>query len=500
MKKTLLLLLITVKCCLLYAQTAPTMEWQKVTATIGFHTRTNDITQTSDGGYISIGQTNTVPGSNYDCVINKIDANGNPVWSKTIGGSSVDYGRKIIKLADGNFMIIGATKSTDGDMAGHYDTEKMWAFKMDETGNFIWKKFYFGEGLYDILPVADGYILLGGVLSGGFSDIRVNKITLNGDLVWSKTYGGTADEVGARIGRTPDNNYIIFADTRSNDGTVTNNHGGQDIWILKLDPSGNLLSQKTYGGSGWEYASDFVKDTDGYVFWGQTGSMDGDLAGIATDADNDFWIFKTDFDGNIIWQKKIGSENMESRNWSKIIKSTDNNYIALGVVWNGNKTVYESGYHGASDIWLVKFDRLGNILWKRCWGGSFYDDAVNFVQNTDGSLVVAGSTRSVNGDLVGSGKNTEWEDGWIFKLYPEAVLSTHEIESKQVNIYPNPASDFVNIETNTKIENIEIFTSTGQFLKRSKESKIDISSFTKGVYVFKLQTSEGIKTYKIIKK
>ncbi|MCT2562580.1 T9SS type A sorting domain-containing protein [Chryseobacterium herbae] len=497
MKKILLLLFI-VSYYLSLAQTAPLMEWQKVIMT-GLHDRINDIVQTSDGGYISLAQTNTVPGSSFKCAISKIDANGNPVWNKTIGGSGKDFGKKIIKLADGNFILIGTTSSTDGDMSGHYSSEKMWVFKMDSLGNFIWKKFYNGEGINDILPVPDGYILLGNVLNAGFLDIRITKITGDGNLVWTKTYGGNADDMGVKIDFTPDSNYMVFAQTRSNNGTVTNNHGEQDAWVIQLDTSGNLLSQKTYGGSSWEYATDFFKDVDGYVFWGQASSLDGDLTGVAVDDDSDYWIFKTDFAGNILWQKKIGSDYAEYYNWGKIIKSTDNNYIAMGLVWNGYKTVYGSGHHGASDIWLMKFDTSGNILWKKCWGGSTYDYALNFIQNSDGSIVIAGSTNSQNGDLVGSGKNTGGEDTWIFKLYPETFLSTNETKESPMNIFPNPTSDFVHIETNKKIENINIFTLAGQFVKSSKEKRVDISSLTKGVYVFKVQTSEGTKTYKIIK-
>lgn len=500
MKKKLLFLLI-VFYHLSFAQIAPLMEWQKVIMT-GFDDRINDIIQTSDGGYISLAQTNTAPGYSYKCAISKIDYNGNPVWNKTIGGSGRDFGKKIIRLSDGNFIIIGSTTSTDGDMSGHASSEKMWVFKMDNSGNFIWKKFYSGEWLNDILPITDGYILLGGVVNtSDISDIRIHKITLDGNLVWTKTYGGDADDNGVRINFTPDNNYIIFAQTRSNNGAVTNNHGQQDAWVMKLDTSGNLLSQKTYGGTNWEYATDFFKDTDGYVFWGQTSSMDGDLAGVAVDSDSDYWMFKTDFNGNILWQKKIGSNYSEYYNWGKIIKSTDNNYIALGLVWNGNKTVYGSGYHSASDIWLVKFDTSGNIIWKKCWGGSSYDYAMNFIQNNDGSIVIAGSTNSQDGDLTGSGKNTAKEDTWIFKLFPEAVLSINEINNDNtlINIFPNPASDYINIETDKKIENVEIFTITGQLIKSSKEKKVDVSSLTKGTYIIKIHTSEGTRTYKIIK-
>lgn len=482
-----------------FAQNAPSMQWQKVVMT-GLNDRINDIVQTADGGYISIGQTNTYPGSSFDCAISKIDVNGNPVWSKTVGGTGNDFGKKIIKLADGNFIIVGATSSTDGDMTGHYSTEKMWAFKMDNTGNFIWKKFYTGEGINDILPISDGFILVGGVTVSGFTDIRINKISLDGNLIWTKTYGGSADDAGVKIDLTPENNFIIFAQTRSNNGNISNNHGQQDAWVLTIDNAGNLLSQKTYGGSAWDYATDFFKDVDGYVFWGQTASMDGDLTGVAVDDDSDYWIFKTDFSGNILWQKKIGSTFAEYYNWGKIIKSTDNNYIAMGLVWNGYKTVAGSGYHGASDIWLLKFDTLGNILWKKCWGGSTYDYALNFIQNNDGSIVIAGGTNSQDGDLLGSGKNTGNEDTWIFKLAPEFLSVNEKNDQIIASVFPNPTADFVNIETNNKIQNIEVYNSSGQLLMNSTKTKVDLTSFINGVYFIKVKTSEGEKIHKVIKK
>lgn len=385
-------------------------------------------------------------------------------------------------------------------MTGHGSNEKMWVFKMDNQGNFIWKKFYNGEGLNDILPVADGYILAGNSMNSGFLDVRIHKITFDGILVWTKTYGGSADDAAVRVEATPDNNLIVFAHTRSDNGNITGNHGQQDIWILRLDASGNLLSQRTYGGSGWEYAVDFLKDTDGYVFWGTTGSMDGDLTGTAIDSESDYWIAKMDFSGTIVWQKKVGSNNYEYYDWGKIIKSADNSYITLGLVWGGFKTVSGSNFHGASDIWMVKYDTSGNIIWKRCWGGSTYDYAMNFIQDAAGSLVVVGGTNSQNGDLAGSGKNTGGEDPWIFKLFPENFLSMEELEQHDdtLKIYPNPVSDFIYVDT--KISKIEIFSADGRLVKSSEERKIDVSKFAAGIYVLKVQTAEKVRAYKIMKK
>ena len=198
----------------------------------------------------------------------------------------------------------------------------------------------------------------------------------------------------------------------------------------------------------------------------------------------------------------MGSNSFEYYNWGKVIKSTDNNYIALGLVWGGSKTVFGSNFHGASDIWMVKFDTSGNIIWKRCWGGSTYDYAMTFIQNSDGSLVIAGGTNSQDGDLLGSGKNTGGEDTWIFKLFPDDFLSVNDFNDNDregLKIYPNPTSDLVYIDTNTKIEKIEIFTLNGQLVKSSNERIIDLKTFATGVYLLKIKTPKGIKIHKIIK-
>lgn len=484
---------------LCFAQSPPTIQWQKVPLT-GLHDRATDITSSGDGGYLYIGVDNMDPSSLPNCTLTKIDAFGNQIWTKTIGGSQFDYGRRIYKLSDGNFMIIGNTTSIDGDMVGHTVNEKIWMFKVDISGNIIMKKFYNGESCNEMLELTDGYVLTGGKIQSGNMDVLVLKTSLNGAVVWSKTFGGTSEDIGYKTIATPTNNLLVFSQTLSNDGNITQNHGTQDVWLLELDAMGNLNWQKTIGGTSYEYARDVIAESDGYVFWGKTASSDGDLTGLTPHSQGDAWLFKTDFNGNIIWQKTYGSNYGENIEEARLLKTIDNNYIAIVQTGNGGGDVVGSNYHGSTDIWMLKFDLLGNIIWKRCWGGNSFERSMSFLQNTDGSILVVGSTQSQNGDLIGSGKNTANQDVWIFKLNSE-VLAIEELHgaSQKIDIYPNPTSEIINIKSPFKILKTEVYNITGQLQDICYMNTLNISKYPTGIYILKVYTDKNVSTFKVLK-
>ncbi|MCJ7934651.1 MAG: T9SS type A sorting domain-containing protein [Chryseobacterium sp.] len=478
----------------------PTLLWQKVMLT-GNNDRVVDIVETSDSGYIVIGSTDTSPGALPDCRVTRFDSNGNIVWDKTFGGTGREFCGKIIKTNDGNYLIMGSSTSTNGTVGPHPDTNLIWVYKIDGAGNLLWTKNYNGKYATKALLVSDGYVLVGIATVSNSSDVRVFKISFDGTLIWTKSYGGSGDDEGVSIVPTPDNGYMVYGQTYSNNGIISGNHGQLDGWIIKLDAAGNLLWNKTMGGSGFEYAIDSLRLDDGYVFWGTTSSMDGDLAGTAVDNDADFWIFKTDFNGNIIWQKKIGSNYYENYSFGGIRKTSDNNLLVVGTVSNGNKTVYESGYHGASDIWFLKFDQSGNMLWKKCYGGGSYDTSGGFIEDSNGNIVFVGGTNSVDGDLAGSGKTTANEDSWTVKLNLETYLSTRDkdLGNAAIRIYPNPAKDHIAIISPAQVLEIKVLTSAGQFLFKTDQSDIDISHLKKGVYYLQIQTNSGIIHGKFLK-
>ncbi len=283
-------------------------------------------------------------------------------WQKAMGGSGDDYGYHCEQTSDGGYITCGISTNANGDITENNGMTDFWVVKLDPAG-FI---------------------------------------------QWSKSYGSPGTDVAYSIKQTADNGYILtgFADTLGGDITV--NYGSQDIWILKLDAAGTLLWQKSYGGSSSENASDIEQTTDlGYIVAGTTYSNDIDVSG--NHGNSDFWIFKLDAVGTILWQKCFGGTANDKA--KSIQQTTDGGYIVAGQTDSNNGNV--SGNHGGIDYWVVKLDVSGNIQWKRCVGGSDHEVATSIVQTNDGGYAVAGHSRSNDGDAT---DNYGANDYWIVKL------------------------------------------------------------------------------------
>jgi hypothetical protein len=225
---------------------------------------------------------------------------------------------------------------------------------------------------------------------------------------WQKALGGTASDVAYCIKQTTDGGYIVAGYTQSNNGDVTGNHGGEDIWVIKLSATGTIEWQKTLGGTQYDEASSIQQTTDGgYIIAGLTGSNNGDVTGYH--GSNDYWIVKLFATGTIQWQKTIGGTSIDFA--QSIQQTTDGGYIVAGYTYSNNGDV--TGNHSDADYWVVKLSPTGTIQWQKTLGGTGREQANSIQQTTDGGYIVAGYTNSNNGDVTG---NHGGYDYWVVKL------------------------------------------------------------------------------------
>ncbi|HVX28150.1 MAG TPA: T9SS type A sorting domain-containing protein, partial [Parafilimonas sp.] len=218
--------------------------------------------------------------------------------------------------------------------------------------------------------------------------------------------------------------------TYSNDGDVTGNHGNDDYWLVKLDATGNMLWQKTLGGSGQDNASSIQQTVDGgYIISGYSYSNNGDVTGNHGNAD--YWIVKTDALGNIQWQKSLGGSNLDFA--VRINETSDGGYIVAGTSYSSNGDIISN--HGNADYWIVKLNTVGSIEWQKALGGSNYDETYSILQTSDEGYIVAGRTRSNNYNVTG---NHGDEDFWIVKLSPETLGTNISLYPYKIvaNCYP----------------------------------------------------------------
>ena len=257
--------------------------------------RANCIQPTSDGGFILAGYTTSNNGAvsgNHspgvaDIWLVKMDANRVIQWQKCYGGSGADTAYTVLPTPDNGFVVAGVSASANGDLTGNNGLSDGWVFKINSTGNFVWQK-NIGSGGHEafrsiVINSDSSYTLTGyttspSVLSNGLkgrSDIWTIKIAgNNGSVIWSKGYGGSLDEQGFSIQRTPGNGYLVAGYTDSPDGDVTNKSGASDAWLLNLDSEGSLLWQKTAGGNRSDVATTaFYSSENEYVATGFTGPL-----------------------------------------------------------------------------------------------------------------------------------------------------------------------------------------------------------------------------------
>lgn len=354
-------------------------KWQKAYGGAGVDSASN-IKLTGDGGYIIAGYSTSYGTGNNEALALKLHADGTVDWQKTYSGAGNNSFTAMEQTTDGGYIAAGMSNSSG---AGSYDG---WVVKLGPDGSISWQK-TLGRGNWDgfssIQQTADGGYIAAGYttpqpLTPG-TDAWVVKLNADGTVAWQKTYGGTGSEYANSIQQTGDGGYI-FAGNTSSFGT-----NGTDAWVVKLNADGTIAWQKTYGGTRSDQANSIQQTGDGgYIFAGTTTSLGTGFSDYA-------WVVKLNADGSVAWQKAYGGMVQEYAN--SIRQTGDGGYIFAG------RSYYEA--------WIVKLISDGSIAWQKTYGGTGYDSVNAVLQTGDGGYVAVGDT-----DSFGAGSR----DVWVLRL------------------------------------------------------------------------------------
>ena len=229
------------------------MQWDNIWRTA--NDTGQSAVQTSDGGFVIAGDTNSFGVTSQKAWLVRTDSLGNVIWDYTYGGTAANYVTQVIAAGDGGFIVVGYTMSTapigytPARGAGGYDA---WIFKVSSTGSPTWEKLYGGTSddyAYSVQKTGDGgYIIVGGTRSSGAGgeDVYLVKTDSDGNMVWSETFGTASDDVGYAVAQTPDGGYIL--------GGTTLSSGSGNVYFIKTDASGNLQNSTIFGGAGADAA------------------------------------------------------------------------------------------------------------------------------------------------------------------------------------------------------------------------------------------------------
>ncbi len=251
------------------------------------------------------------------------------------------------------------------------------------------------------------------------SDNCLIKVSSMYDLPqWQKRYGGSYVDNLRSVIQTDDHGYIMAGTSQSVDGDVSGNYGSQDWWIVKTDSLGNIEWEQNYGGTERDWVSEIVQTKDrGYIIAGRTYSSDIDVK--HNYGASDCWVVKIDSVGKIEWEKCFGgSKEDEARS---VIETSDGEYIVVGYATSDDGLVQGShnAERGLGDIWILKIDKLGNIKWQQCYGGTGRDSPASIEETHDKGFVIAGYTGSMDGDI---GARTSSEGIFVFKLDMDGTI------------------------------------------------------------------------------
>lgn len=465
------------------------------------------------------GNKNTENYGNSDLWLTRINSANNVLWQKSFGGTLFDDRGAVNELLNGDLLITCSSNSpisgnktvnTNGD----YD---FWVLKTNSFGDILWQKSFGTTGLeniVDLIVISDTLFCLIGSShfqgingdktenSSGNVDYWILMIDGNGNKVWDRTIGGTAGDIATKgiYNFVNEQIYVVGTSTSGIGGLKTEvNYGDQDIWLVSLDLNGNIVEQKSIGGSGYEEISDLTIDNQGNVLIA-IGS-DSDISGTKTQnsfGSYDAWLVKLNSNLEIIGDYTFGGSDIDNLN-SIIVN--DNGQLVLACSSasdvSGNKSI---PLKGISDCWFIGLNATTmEIEWEKVIGGSLIDSPLSFWETSDSYKVVSMSSSPISIDKTVSAWGES--DFWVYEF--SKTVGVEELVENSL-IYPNPCLDYLTIQS-SNFDNFSysISDANGRVSKQGNSTAnapISVMELVEGVYFITLkQENETEITHRFVK-
>lgn len=548
MRKNYILLLF-LSCSFIYSQDT---LWEKTYG--GIHADyLFDAQPTADYGFILAGsslsnKTGNKENNNngdLDFWIWKMNESGDLDWQKNFGGSGFDVLQSIKNTNDGGFILAGTSNSPNDfqkkdSCKGGTD---FWVIKLDAKGEELWQRTIGGTGQDELLcafQTFDGGYMLGGSSSSG-PDIAENdfaadksvftkpdlyakseksrgnmdywivKLNKSGVIEWQKTYGGEYADVLRSMEQTRDGGYILggYSNSPQSGDKTEPLKGIGDYWIIKIDNTGNIEWQNTYGGNGDNqlYAIHQTED-DGYILGGNSNSTSSltSLGGMVSNG-IDYWVLKLDIKGSVVWSKTydFGKKDI----LTSIIENKDKTYLIGGYSHGveisregiGSKATGLINKKEEDGYIALKIDEKGEEIWKKTVASNGEDVLQKVFETRDGGYLMAGSSRS------STSKNKKstigGNDFWIVKLKDKT--KPDKIKTKGIEAIPNPVVTYTNIIIGYEYERgtATVVDMAGRMLQHftisGRTVPVDLSHYPEGIYIVNIKTNvqnDGVKVIK----
>ena len=442
--------------------------------------RGQDIIETSDG-FTIVGYSTTPPAQYFDAIVIHTSPNGNVLWSKVIGNSNYDDANTIKKLTDGGYILGG--QSTNGNKG-----LDQYLIRLNSSGDTLWTK-RFGtlgnDNIESLVLLSDGFVVAGNTntpLTG--DDGYLAKTDLNGSLIWSKTFGGSDQDDFHRVEKTTDGGFIISG-TTSSSGFLNPN-----LWLVKTNSSGDSTWARTFGGDNHDHGYSAVQTIDGgYIIAGHTGSFG----------------FNNE-DGYVV---KIGPDGTGTNKLSYITAYSLNSPTCSGASTQVTVTIRNFGNEAVSNI-PVTVEITGSITQTlfATFAGPLAAQDLTTISFTPLINTITGGNYTFKCFTGISNDVYPLRNSFTKAVTLSACTGIEDLQTQLgYSVYPNPSNgifviDFNESYSKTKVELINVTGAVVQNFSINNTSdlrkSIDLSAFSKGLYLLKVSTDEGFDVRRIV--
>jgi hypothetical protein len=492
------------------------------------------ITGFYDSPSITFGTTTLINGGNQDIFFVKYDPSGNLVWAKGLGSTGNDRGLTITTDALGNVYIagnyesptltFGTTTLTNLSTNGFND---LFIAKFDASGNLVWAKTagnagnesassikcdvsgnIYLAGSYESVSITFGTTTLTNIeTTGFFSDLFIVKYDASGNVLWANSAGGIETDESYFI-TTDDSNNVYVTGWYSDDLIVgpftltsADSTGLGDVFIVKYDTNGNVVWAHGYGNVGNDFGCSITTDNLGNIYltgFYAASSITFGAFTLSSSAATNMFIVKYNAVGNVLWAQAAVSSGGSI---GYCVTTDPSGSVYVGGIFSstfiefGTTTLTNVGSNGYSDIFIVKYDSLGNSIWAINVNGTGYDAIVGLTCDSFGNIYVAGHHLSTL--AFGSTSLTSAGDMDIFiaKLDATIVGSEKMNRFEGFSIYPNPSNGIFKISKNVKT--IEVYNLMGELiLRQGNVNEINLTDFPSGMYVARVNGENVLRLLK----
>jgi hypothetical protein len=431
-----------------------------------------DVKQTLDNGYIITGSTSSFGQGNTDMYLLKLDSMGQRKFETSFGGYSNEIGKSIVQLLDSSFVIVGYTSSTG---VGGYD---IFLVKADKSGNLVWQKTIGGtdwDFAFSLQATTDGGFIIAGTtysFGRGNADGYIIKTDANGDITWTKTYGGLKDDEFKSVIQTTDGNYALAGYTKSYNDSLG------DAWVFKIGVNGDSIYSSSIGGLYSDYFNNVIELPNNNLYF--VGANKSQTNGANTVN----WRYSIDNTNVIVVNDFIGNTNIERYNSSSvgingtIVTVGYNNY--MGSYSDANIHVFTAslGYISYNPFGVENTDELFSISKTK-------DKGFVSIGTCFGNTSLLNDILFVKTDSLGK--------------FGSSIIGIEEKNKEKIimDFYPNPTNNYLNIDIpdiiNYKKLNYQIIDINGRILLSNSiyqpKTTIELTGFASGLYFIQIYNS-----------